>query len=141
MSPADPLSTAAFTIHSAAEARAALAAAAEAGVAVTLVSAAGAGAYVGPAWFREVVEAARREHPDALAAALLDCGARAGDVLAAFRAGVPGVIFTGGGEVADKLAALARAHGAAFHTTRPPAHDLLDRSDPLAVCRQWLMER
>lgn len=131
----------AITIHSAADARAALAAAAEAGVAVTLVSAPGAAAYVGPAWFREVVAEARAHHPDALAAALLDCGDRPGDVLAAFRAGVPGVVFTGRRDVAEKLAALARAHGIAFHTAYPPARDLLDVSDPLAACRRWLMAR
>lgn len=127
-----------IVVHDVAHARAALAAAAGRGVRVTLLSAPGAAAYAGPAWFREVVGAARAAHPQAEAAALLDCGARPGDVLAALRAGVEGVVFTGRADVADKLAALADAHGAAFHRARPPAHDLLDAGDPAAACRRWL---
>lgn len=133
--------TTAIVIHESGHAHAALAAAAALRVQVTLVSAPGAAAYAGPGWFCEVLRAARAVRPEAEALGLLDCGTRAGDVLAALRTGIEGVIFTGRGDVADKLASLAGAHGVAFRRTRPAAHDLLAASDPQAACRRWLDRR
>lgn len=127
-----------FVIHGLEGASAALQAGAEAGLPVTLVSATGAAAYGGPAWFREVVAAAAQEAGCAPAAAYLDCGDRPGDVLAAIRAGVSGVIFTGCADVAAKLAALASAQGVALLRERPPAHDLRDAPDPVGCCRAVL---
>jgi hypothetical protein len=118
-----------ITVHSLDQARAALDAATAAGVRVTLLSAPGAAAYLGPGWFAQLLNQLSAEQRATLAGAYLDCGPRPGDVLAAFRAGVPGVIFTGRGDVADKLRALAHAHGAAFRTDRPDALDLLDARD------------
>jgi len=129
----------AIVIHSLHHARAALRAAGETGEALVLVSPPGAAAYVGPGWFREVIDQARQAHPAVRVDAFLDCGARPGDALAAFRAGVPGVIFTGELRVADKLAALAEARGIAFRRARPEAVlDLLDATDPVAECRRAL---
>jgi hypothetical protein len=119
-----------ITVHSLDQARAALDAAGEAGVRVALLSAPGAAAYAGPGWFVQLLNQLTGDQRAALAQVYLDCGPRPGDVLAAYRAGVPGVIFTGPGEVADKLRALAEAHGAAFRTERPDALDLIDARDP-----------
>lgn len=130
--------TPAVTVHSLDQAQLTARIAAELGRPVTLLSAEGAAAYVGPAWFAEVVAAARRQTPEATVAAYLDCGARPGDALAAFRAGAPGVIFTGRAEIADKLAALAEAHGLPFLKARPAALDLLDRPEPEAAVRAHL---
>ena len=127
-----------ITVHSLDQARAALDAATAAGVRVTLLSAPGAAAYVGPGWFAQLLNQLCDRERAALAGAYLDCGPRPGDVLAAFRAGVPGVIFTGRGDVADKLRALAEAHGAAFRTDRPNALDLLDARDPEWVVAAYL---
>lgn len=132
---------AAIVFHSIEHLNAALTAAQETGVELTLLTAPGAAAYLGAGWFREAVAAALAAHPDTRATMLLDCGERPGDALAAFRAGVPGVIFTGRADVADKLEHLARAHGAVFRRNRPAAHDLLDTTDPLEACRRWLSRR
>ena len=124
-----------ITVHSLDHARAALDAARRAGVSVALISAPGAAAYVGPGWFVQLLNQLTEDETRDLAQAYLDCGPRPGDVLAAYRAGVPGVIFTGRGDVADKLRALADAHGAAFRTERPDALDLLDLLDAGAAER------
>ena len=130
-----------IVIHSLEDARAALAAAARLGVPVTLASAPGASAYVGPAWFHEVVRLAKAEFPDVEAHATMDCADRPGDVLAALRHGLDSVRFTGRTSVAEKLAAIAEAKGAAFATRRPPALDLRGVPDPQEACRRWLAER
>jgi hypothetical protein len=127
-----------ITVHSLDPARAALDAAAAAGARVTLLSAPGAAAYSGPGWFVQLLNQLSDEERAALAGAYLDCGPRPGDVLAALRAGVPGVIFTGRSDVADKLRALAHAHAVAFRTDRPDALDLLDVQDPKRVVAAYL---
>jgi delta 1-pyrroline-5-carboxylate dehydrogenase len=105
----------------------ALKAAARAARPVILVSAADAGIYAGPGWFGAFVEAAHEAVPEARFSALLDCGDRPGAALAAIRAQVEGVIFTGRDDVADRLADIARQHGVGFVTERPA--DGLDLGD------------
>jgi hypothetical protein len=117
----------AFVVHGLGHAVAALAAAAAAGRPVVLLSAPHAGGNAGPGWFRELVAAAREAVPRAECAALLDCGDEAGSVLAASRAGVEGVVFTGRVDVARRLADIAARHGTRFLTARPAA--LLDLGD------------
>ena len=98
-----------------------------AGRAVVLASAPGAGSYVGPGWFRELVAAAREAVPGASFSALLDCGDDRGAALAAIRSQVEGVVFTGPADVARRLADIADQHGVRFVTKRPvPALDLGD---------------
>lgn len=128
----------AVIIHSLDHARAALGAAAEAGVPVTLASAPGAAAYAGPAWFREVVRTARADYPQVEASAVIDCGGRAGDVMAALRLGLERVRFTGKKAAAEKLAAMARELSAELVTGRLEALDLRAEHDPAAACRAWL---
>jgi len=114
-------------VHSLAQAIATLKAAARAGRPIVLASAPGAGSYVGPGWFREVVVAAREAVPDASFSALLDCGDDRGAALAAIRSEVEGVVFTGPADVARRLADIAGQHAVRFVTERPaPALDLGD---------------
>lgn len=108
-------------VHSLDQAVAALKAAARAGRPVVLVSAPEAGIYAGPGWFRALVEAAREAVPDARFSAILDCGDQAGAALAAIRAQIEQVIFTGRAEVARRLADIARQHGVRLEITRPAA--------------------
>jgi acyl-CoA reductase-like NAD-dependent aldehyde dehydrogenase len=79
---------------------------------------------VGPDWFKALVAAARKAVPDARCFSFLDCGDNVGAALAAIRAEVEGVIFTGRPDVADRLADLAGQHGVRFETKRPA--DALD---------------
>lgn len=108
-------------VHTLAHALGALQAAAQAGRAVVLVSAPDAGIYAGPGWWAALVEAARAAVPDARAAALLDCGDRPGAALAAIRSRVEGIVFTGGGDAARRLADIARQEGVRFVAERPAA--------------------
>jgi len=110
-----------IVIHSLGHAVAALTAAERAGREVVLASAPGAGSYVGPGWFREVVAAAREAVPAARCSTLLDCGGDVGAALAAIRSEIEGVVFTGRADVARRLADIAGQHGVRFVTDRPPA--------------------
>jgi delta 1-pyrroline-5-carboxylate dehydrogenase len=87
---------------------------------IILLSAPEAGIYAGPGWFRGLVQAAGEAMPDARFSAILDCGDQAGAALAAIRARVERVIFTGRADVARRLADIARQHGVYLETTRPP---------------------
>jgi hypothetical protein len=108
-------------VHSLDQAVAALKAAARAGRSIVLSSAPDAGIYAGPGWFGAVVAAAREAVPDARFSAILDCGDQAGAALAAIRAQIERVIFTGLEDVASRLADIARQHGVRLETTRPAA--------------------
>lgn len=126
-------------VHCLDHARAALAAAQDLGVPVTLASAPGASAYLGPAWLPQVAAEASEAFPDAAYDLLLDCGERAGDVMAALREGVPQVVYSGPEATAQKLESQAEGHGARLVRNRPAGHDLLDREDAFDACRQWLV--
>jgi hypothetical protein len=110
-----------IVIHSLAHAVGALKASARAGHPIILLSASEAGIYAGPGWFRALMAAAREAAPDARFSAILDCGDQAGAALAAIRAQIEGVIFTGRADVASRLADIARQHGVRLETTRPAA--------------------
>ncbi|MGH7096222.1 MAG: hypothetical protein ACREE4_01000 [Stellaceae bacterium] len=114
-----------ITVHSLAQAVAALKAAAGTGVAITLASAPEAGISAGPGWWRALVEMARKAVPAAEFSTLLDCGAEPGAALAAIRAQVEAIVFTGRADVAGRLADVARQHGVRLVTTQPtPILDL-----------------
>ena len=76
---------------------------------------------MGPGWFSALVAAAREAVPDARCSTLLDCGDNVGAALAAIRAEVEGVIFTGRPDIARRLADIAQQHGVRFETKRPAA--------------------
>ena len=84
-----------------------------------LVSAPDAGGYGGAGWFRALTAAARDAVPDARCSSLLDCGDNVGSALAAIRAEVEGIIFTGRPDAARRLADIAQQHGVRFETRRP----------------------
>jgi hypothetical protein len=130
----------AVVIHELAHARAALAAAAELDVSVALWSAPGAAAYAGAGWFDAVLRlvCGQQASTETEIVAVLDCGDRADLVQAAWRQGVSHVCFSGRSDVARRLAGIARHYGATLHRKRPLALDLLDCSDPVAACRDWL---
>lgn len=82
---------------------------------------------MGPGWFKALTGAAREAVPDARCSTLLDCGESVGAALAAIRAEVEGVIFTGHPDVARRLGDIARQHGLRFETQRPTrALDLIE---------------
>lgn len=130
--------TPAIIVHSADHAVAALTAAKEAGVAVVLASAPGAGIYGGAGWFAALVAAAADAVPGARSEAVLDCGDAPGAVLAALRAGIGRVRFTGPKRAGDRLAAIAKESGATVDRKALPGLDLARESDPLAACRAFL---
>ena len=126
-------------VHSFAHARAALAAARDLRLPVTLASAAGAGDYAGPLWFKSLISAARAEFPGVDAAEVLDCSGEAGTVLAALRHGFKRVRFTGGEAALQSLHEIAHELGAEIETgDAPEALDLLDQRDPEAAARAYL---
>jgi hypothetical protein len=104
-----------------------------------LVSAPDAGSYVGPGWFKALVAAAREAVADALCCSLLDCGDNVGAALAAIRAEVEGVIFTGRPDAAHRLADIARQHGIRFETKRPL--DALDLAEDFFASDEDLERR
>ncbi len=127
-------------VHSLAEARAAVAAAAELGVPVTLASAPEAAGYLGALWFRELVQMASAERPEAQVSALIDCGDQPGHVMAALRQGLKRVRFTGPKSTAETLGNLASQYDAEIVTGALAAHDLMDQAEPETACRRWLSE-
>jgi hypothetical protein len=116
-----------IVVHTLAHAVGALAAARRAARPVTILSAPDAGIYAGPGWFGALVESARAAVPEARFSAFVDCGDRPGAALAAIRAGIEGVVFTGRADVAIRLADIVRQHGVRLLTERPVATlDLVD---------------
>ena len=94
---------------------------------------------MGPGWFKALVAAAREAVPDARCSSLLDCGYNVGAALAAIRAEVEGVIFTGRPDVAHRLADIARQHGVRFETKRPV--DALDLAEEFFASQEDLVRR
>jgi fructose/tagatose bisphosphate aldolase len=126
-------------VHTFAQICAALDAAAALGVPVTVASAEGAGGYAGPLWFKSLVDEARRDHPQLRVTAVLDCGDEPGTALAALRAGIKRVRFTGPAELRAKLAAIAAELGATIESeVSDKVLDLIDERDPAAACRAFL---
>ena len=131
-----------IVVYSLADARAALQVAAELNVKVTLVSPAGAAAYAGPAWFRELVTQARDAVPGAAFDSVLDCASEAGHALAAIRAGVAAIAFEGPDEVRHKIRDIAAQSACALvEIDYEQALDLNDCADATAACRDWLASK
>jgi pimeloyl-ACP methyl ester carboxylesterase len=133
------LEVAVIIIHSLGQAVAALTAAARSGRPVVLTSAPDAGDYVGPGWFKALVDAAREAVPYARCSTFLDCGDNIGAALAAIRAEVEGVVFTGRSDIAHRLADIARQHGVRFETERPP--DALDLAEDFFASQEDVERR
>ena len=128
----------AVTVHGPADALAALEAAASLGRPVVLLSAPGAAAYAGAAWFKALVALARERWPAVDATAMLDCGDRAELVQGAMREGLADLVFTGPAATAARLSDIARQQGARLHRRRPESLDIARPERALAACRDWL---
>ncbi len=115
--------TAAIVIHGIEDARSAAEAARRLGSPLTLISAPGAAAYAGPLWFLAIVDEARAAAPGISIAGILDCADHQGHAMAALRAGVAAIVFTGDDAIAGKLTALAEAAGATVLRQRPSCFD------------------
>lgn len=130
--------SAALVVHGIDDALQAVAAARGIGGPVTLISAPGAAAYAGPLWFKALVEQARVAAPDLTVSGVLDCDDDAGHAMAALRAGVEAIVFTGDDAVADKLSAMAETTGAHVHRSRPSCCDPETAKDKQAAFAQFL---
>jgi hypothetical protein len=120
MSQSDPvIADPAIVVHSLGHAVAALRAASADRRRILLLSAPDAGGYAGAGWFRALVDAAHEAVPEARFSAFLDCGDAIGPALAALRAGIKDVVFTGRPDVARRLANIASQQGARVATARP----------------------
>jgi len=131
----------AIAVHSLDHALAAVRAAAELDRPVALITAPAASAYLGPAWLAQVAALAEERFPQARVTAILDCGDRAGDVLAALRYGCRAIRFHGPRATATRLGEIARASGAELITAPLQVLDLAFEHDPAAACRAWLGRR
>ena len=126
-------------VYSLGDARAALAAARSLKAPITLASAAGAGGYAGPLWFKSLIATARADFPDIEVSTVLDCGAEAGTTLGALRHGFKRVRFTGNEQALGPLRQIAQELGAEIETgDAPEALDLLDAADPEAAARAYI---
>jgi Fructose-bisphosphate aldolase class-II len=132
----DTVSDREIVIHALDHAEAALAAAAALRLPVTLASAPGAAAQAGPAWFKALIEAASVRHPDVTVTAILDCGDEPGAVMAALRAGLRELRFSGSDELRTKL----RELGAVFHAPMKQGEslDLRSVAQPEKAVRAFL---
>jgi len=84
---------------------------------VTLVSAPAAAASGGPEWFKALVDAAKASQPQADVDAVLDCGARPGDAMAALRSGWRKIVYSG--PAAAKIREMADGMNVVVLRTRP----------------------
>lgn len=121
------------------QARAALTAARETERTVALFSPPGAAATLGAGYWAALAAMLHEEFPEASGPVVLDCADAPGHVLAALRAGVRYVVFTGAEEMRDRLAAIAAELEAALLPAPDGALDLLEARDPLAECRRFLL--
>ncbi len=112
--PCYPLLPPAIIVHGLADIRAALAP----GRPVTLLSAPGAAAYAGPAWWAALLRAARHTGP-----ALLDCADAPGRAWEGLALGLQGVVLPPCPGW-NQLAAYAAARNALLLQTAPPALDM-----------------
>ena len=129
-------------VHNIDHALGALAAAAEAGTAIRLMSAPGAAAHGGAAWFGELIAHAREAHPQAEAEMVLDCGHEPGLALGAIRTGIEAIRVKAPAKVREKIAAIATASGSRLVANdRARALDLLDARDPQREVSIWLHRR
>ena len=104
---------------------------------LTLMSARGMASFMGPLWFKKLLELTARD--DVATTGVLDCADEAGTAMAALRAGIPCVRFTGDEATRARLDEMARPIGARVEGETPSATlDLVDRRDVVTACRDFL---
>jgi hypothetical protein len=126
-------------VHDLHQARAALAAAAQLGRRVALQSPAATSAAMGPALFSEICALAQAEHAQAFAGARYDCGAEAGQALAAIRQGGLDILIDLPAETAAKLRDMAEQAGVrAIEKSGAPVLDLANTEDATECVLRFL---
>lgn len=130
----------AVIVHHIGHVRAALTVAATAGRRASLFSPDGASATLGAGYWAALEGLARTEFPGAEFILVLDCGDRAGDALAALRAGCTAIRFVGAPDVAGKLADIAGQQGAGVIDDPLPETDLHGLDDTAAACRSLICD-
>lgn len=130
--------TPAVVIHSLADARLALAAVGRLGGRdAVLLSAPAAGCFMGPAWWRAMIDIATSEHPAIAVADPLDCDAAAGRALEALRIGQRHLILFPSCPQHAAVRERAGSVGAILRVERPAALDL-GRPDAARLLEAWL---
>ena len=127
-------------VHDIDQVRIALSVALDVGVPAALFSAAAASAWLGGGYWAALERLARQEFPGVEFDLVLDCGDRAGDVMAALRAGCAAVRFDGRADVAAKLAAMAEARDVRWLTDPLPPVDLSEVDNSEKACRTLLCD-
>ena len=95
------------------------------GTGLTLLSADSAAESVGVGWMTSLGHAIREEFPALTVCVILDCGAAGGRAMAALRAEVDAIIFTGGERSSLALADQADDLGKGLLAERPASLDFL----------------
>lgn len=123
--PADPTDAwPVFIVHDLAQARVVARAAAAAGQPVVMASAPGAGGSLGPALYKEIVDQACADHPNADVIACLDCADEPGTAMNALRHGVSWISLDIGGPVRAKIEQAAESLGARVISSPADALDM-----------------
>ena len=126
-------------VHGLEDAKTAIAVAAQLGCPVTLRSAPGAAAYLGPQVFRDMIAEARSGQKATNVRVIFDCGDDPGLALSALRHGPKTILIDAPRETFDKIADIAAQTGARLEKeTDAPVLDLLESDDPQAQVRIWL---
>lgn len=110
----------------------------ELGVAITLMSAPDAVSSLGPAWFRDIVRSLERVYPGVDMETVLDCGDAAGYALAALRAGVKTIRFSGRPSTTKKIEDIAGTYGARLVKHPSRILDPRQEREPAAALRNWI---
>ena len=108
------------------------------GAAITLISAPDAVSSLGPTWFRNIVRSLEQAYPDVDMEAVLDCGDAAGYALAALRAGVKTIRFSGRPTTAKKIDDMAGTYGARLVKLSSRVLDPRREREPEAALRNWI---
>jgi hypothetical protein len=74
---------------------------------------------VGAPYFKEILDRLAADFPEVSVDFILDCGASAGAVMAAIRAGIPKAVFSGPAAAREKLADMGRQCGVEILPERP----------------------
>jgi fructose/tagatose bisphosphate aldolase len=128
-------------VHGLEDAKTAIAVAAQLGCPVTLRSAPGAAAYLGPQVFRDMIAEARSGQKATNVRVIFDCGDDPGLALSALRHGLKTILIDAPRETFDKITDIAAQTDARVETAQPDGTktlDLLDLDDAQDAITTWL---
>jgi len=128
-------------VHGLEDAKTAIAVAAQLGCPVTLRSAPGAAAYLGPQVFLDMIAEARSGQKATNVRVIFDCGDDPGLALSALRHGLKTILIDAPRETFDKITDIAAQTDARVETAQPDGTktlDLLDLDDAQDAITTWL---